>query len=255
MILIADNLNAMNPVVAEALGRLDPGPIQALARRCEEAGAAWLALNPGFLSPRREDRMAFMVEAVEQAASARILLDSPHPRILAAGLAVCRGRAAVNALTLDREKVLEIPRLAAAHGADLVVLLAGERGYTPVRMEEKIALALELREHALREGLGDEDLIFDPVLPSLRAEDARVQIAEGVKTVRALSSGAILGAPARTMAGLSNLRSGFRKRIPPSVDQTCLALLAGAGMEFILADALDPQVLDTLRLVNALQGG
>lgn len=244
----------MNPIVADALKRLDPEPIKTLAVQCEAAGATWLDLNPGFLSSRHQDRMAFMVETVQQTTSARILLDSPHPWILAAGLAVCKGRPAINALTLDKEKLSVIPRLAADHGAELVILLAGERGYTPSRMEEKIALALELREHAGRAGLKDEDLIFDPVLPSLSWEDALSQIAEGVKVVRALSSGSILSVPARTMAGLSNLRSGMRKRILPLVDQTCLALLAGAGLELILVDALDPTVSETLRLIRAFRG-
>lgn len=47
MILAADNLNVLNPVVAAALQSLNPHPLQELARRCEEAGAQWLDLNPG----------------------------------------------------------------------------------------------------------------------------------------------------------------------------------------------------------------
>ena len=51
MIVAADNLHALNPVVAAALKDLDPGPLQELARRCEQAGAKILDLNPGFLAP------------------------------------------------------------------------------------------------------------------------------------------------------------------------------------------------------------
>jgi len=38
MRLAADNLHALNPVVADALRNLDPGPLQELARRCELPG-------------------------------------------------------------------------------------------------------------------------------------------------------------------------------------------------------------------------
>jgi hypothetical protein len=63
MMVVADNLDAANPAVADALKNLDPKPLQELARRCQVAGAKLLDLNPGYLSKQQEDRMAFMVEA------------------------------------------------------------------------------------------------------------------------------------------------------------------------------------------------
>ena len=50
MIVVADNLNVVNPVVAAALQNLEAGPLQELARRCEQAGAKILDINPGYLS-------------------------------------------------------------------------------------------------------------------------------------------------------------------------------------------------------------
>jgi 5-methyltetrahydrofolate corrinoid/iron sulfur protein methyltransferase len=65
LIIAADNLEPLNPVIAQALASLDPLPLQELARRLEQAGASLLDINPGYLSPRHYDRMAFMVEAVQ----------------------------------------------------------------------------------------------------------------------------------------------------------------------------------------------
>lgn len=100
MIIAADNLTGANPVVAEALGELKPQPLQDLARRCAGAGAKILDLNPGYLSRRREDRLAFMVEAVQAVTDLPLMLDSPNPRVLARGLAVCRDKPILNAVTL-----------------------------------------------------------------------------------------------------------------------------------------------------------
>ena len=88
LIIAADNLNILNPAVAQALKALDPRPLQELARRLEQAGADLIDINPGFLPPRRHDRMAFMVEAVQQVTNLRLILDSPDARVLARGLAV-----------------------------------------------------------------------------------------------------------------------------------------------------------------------
>jgi 5-methyltetrahydrofolate corrinoid/iron sulfur protein methyltransferase len=252
MLLAADNIQALNPVVSDALRILDAKPIQELALTCEKKGAHLIDLNPGYLSRRNEDRMAFLVEAVQEVTSLRLILDSPNPRVLAKGLEVCRDTPLLNALSLEPQKVQEILPLAASHGTGLVILLMDEHSFTPPSTEEKIALALELRELSLAAGIKDEDLIFDPVLPNLSWDDAYPRISEDVKTVRLLASGAIVQEPCKTMVGLSNLRSGRTERYSPAIEQHCLALLAGAGLHLALANVLRSEVMDTLELVNRM---
>ncbi len=252
MLLAADNLHALNPVVRDALHDLDPKPLGELAVRCVRAGAKLLDINPGYLSARNEDRMAFMVEAVQEAVPVRLVLDSPNPKLLALGLAACREKPILNGLSLEERKLREIIPLAVEHGTPVIVLLMNEKSYTPVDMEGKIALALEIREHALAGGLTDEDLIYDPVLPNLTWPDATSQISECIRTVRMLAGGSILQTPARTIAGISNLRSGVRRRFPPIVETTCLSALAGAGLEFALANALDSNLMETCYLLKQL---
>jgi cobalamin-dependent methionine synthase I len=252
MILAADNLQIFNPVVAKALEAKDPRPLQELARRCREAGAAILDLNPGFLSKRQEDRLAFMVDAVQEAVDLPLILDSPKANILAKGLAACRGKPILNALTLEPEKLGEILPLAAAHRTDLVLLLLDERSFPAPTLEGKIALAVELREQALAAGMSPEQLIYDPVLPNLSWPDAWEQARECIKTVRLLAAGAIFPEPARTMAGLSNLRSHLRRVYPLEVELTCLGMLAGAGLSITLADLLQPGFKEGSKLIREL---
>ncbi len=252
MLIAADNIHAMNPTVSDALRRLDPGPIRELTRSCERNGAHLIDLNPGYLSPRHEDRMQFLVETVQEVTSLRLILDSPNARVLARGLAACRDTPILNALSLEPQKLQEILPLAAENGTDLVLLLMDARSFTPPSTEEKIALALELREHALSAGMNQESLIFDPVLPNLSWDDAFLRIAEDIKTVRLLASGAILQEPARTMVGLSNLRSGHSSSHPAEIDRTCLTLLVGAGLHIALANALNPALLELSTLLRRL---
>ncbi len=250
LIIAADNLNILNPAVAQALKALDPRPLQELAQRLEQAGAGLIDINPGFLPPQRHDRMAFMVEAVQQVTNLRLILDSPDARVLARGLAACNTPPILNACTLETDKLREILPLAAAHHTDLVLLLLDARSFPAATLEGKITLALELREHALAAGLTDARLIFDPVLPNLTWPDAWAQVGEVVKTVRLLHEGGLWGEPARTMAGLSNLRSGLRQTYPPRVEEAILALLAGAGMKLALVDVLQPGLMETVRVIN-----
>ena len=250
LIIAADNLNILNPAVAQALEALAPRPLQELARRVEQAGAGLIDINPGFLPPRRHDRMAFMVEAVQQVTNLRLILDSPDARVLARGLAACNTPPILNACTLEPDKLREILPLAAANHADLVLLLLDARSFPAATLEGKITLALVLREHALAAGLTDDQLIFDPVLPNFTWPDAWAQVGEVVKTVRLLNGGDLWGEPARTMAGLSNLRSGLRHTYPLRVEEAVLGVLAGAGLNMALVDVLQPGLMETVRVIN-----
>lgn len=252
MLLAADNLHGLNPVIAEAMQKLDPKPIRELVGRIESVAPTFIDINPGYLSRRNEDRMAFLVETVQEASSRRLILDSPNPRLLARGLSVCKEKPILNALSGEKEKIDEILPLAAEHGTDLVILLMDERSFTPPSLEEKLSLALELRELALAAGLSSEDLIFDPVLPNLSWDDAYFRIAEDVRTVRLLAGGAVFQEPARTMAGLSNIRSGARERFPFEVEETCMKMLAGAGLTLVLANVLQPELISAFQVVERM---
>jgi 5-methyltetrahydrofolate corrinoid/iron sulfur protein methyltransferase len=254
MIIAADNLTGANPVVAQALKDLNPRPLQDLASHCAKAGAHLLDLNPGYLSRRHEDRMAFLVEAVQEVTTLPLILDSPNPRVLAGGLAACRDKPILNAVTLEEEKLQEILPLAAAHQTQLVLLLLDEKSHPPPTLEGKVALAVELRERCLAAGLTDEQLIFDPVLPNLRWPDAWPQTGADFQTIRYLASGSLFGVPVNTMVGLSNLRSGLRNMYPVQLEITVLALLAGAGLTHVLADVLNPVLQEHLQLLAQVMG-
>lgn len=207
-------------------------------------------INPGYLPARHEDRMAFMVEAVQQVSRLRLMLDSPNPRVLAKGLAVCDQPPVLNALTLEEAKLRETLPVAAAHDTDLVLLLLDESSFSPPSLDDKVAVAMQLRDAALAAGVKEERLIFDPVLPNLTWPDAFARVSEIIKLVRLLADGALFQTSARTMVGLSNLRSGLRHTYPSELEEACLYMLAGAGLSWVLADVLRPEVMEAVRFIN-----
>jgi 5-methyltetrahydrofolate corrinoid/iron sulfur protein methyltransferase len=252
MKIVADNLNALNPVVFQAIKKCDAGPIQALALQCVKAKANFIDINPGYLSKGQEDRMAFMVEAVQAVTGLDLILDSPDPRVLAKGLAVCQGRTVINALTLEERKLEEILPLAVEYQTPLVLLLLDAHSRPATTLEGKIALAIELRERALTAGLPEERLLYDPLLPHLSWPDAFSQIKAVIEIVRYLSSGALFNNPAQTMVGLSNLQSGYGRKDSSILEKICLSLLAGAGLSHVLANVLRPELGQVLQQIQPL---
>jgi 5-methyltetrahydrofolate corrinoid/iron sulfur protein methyltransferase len=253
MLLAADNLNALNPVVAASLKHLDKKPLQDLVRRLDQTGIDLIDLNPGFLSPRQEDRMVFLVEAVQEVSTTRLILDSPNAAVLAKGLAVCQQPPILNALTLEEPKLQEILPLAAQAGTDLALLFVDAQSMVPSTLEEKLALAARLRDLCLTAGIHETHLIYDPVMPNLSWPDVYYQTTAVIKTIRLLAGGAVFGESARTMVGLSNLRSGRRQLYPLELETSCLGLLAGAGLDIALLDVFQPGILSQVHLLQQLQ--
>ncbi len=64
MKIAADNMQITNKVIERAIKELDPAPVQDLVRRCEDAGADIIDINPGPLSRGGEEKMPFLVETV-----------------------------------------------------------------------------------------------------------------------------------------------------------------------------------------------
>ncbi len=244
MILAADNVNAMNPVVADAMERLDPRPIGELAGRMVAAGADLIDVNPGYLSRRKRDRMAFLVEAIEDATEVGLILDSPDAEVLKLGLAATRRPPILSAVTLEPAKLDGVLPLAVEQGTDLVALLLDDRSMAPPRVEEKLGLAVEIWRHATDAGLDPDRLIIDPVLPNLSWPDALDQVKASIETVRMIASGDLFGAPLRTMAGLSNLLSGVRAHHPAAIEPETLRDLAEAGLSIGLVDARNQGLTD-----------
>ncbi len=228
----------MNPVVAKALADRDAGPLSELVQRLSDAGADLMDINPGHLSRRRLDGMGFLVDAVQSVSELPLVLDSPQPEVLAGAIPACRRPPVLNALTTEPHRLRSTLPLAAKHGLDLVLLLIDERSAVPSGLEEKVSVALQLVQAASDAGVGLQRLIVDPVLPSLSWPDADVQLEAAVELVRLVAGGELLGTAVRTMAGLSNLRSGLHRQFPRSLELKVLRRLQDVGLHYALMDPL-----------------
>ncbi len=253
MIVVADNLRITLPAVSRAVDQLDPGPIRQLAAACRDAGARAIDINSGPLSRRPEERMTFLVNTVQQAVDLPIVLDTANPRAMAAGLAVCRRPVTINGISLEPWKLEQILPLARQHDGDVIAYLLGPDGHVPVdaagRMENAVALFNQLQTA----GISPERIIIDPVVAPLVWQDGNRQNMAVLEVIRTLPD--LLGAPVRTIAGLSNLTTGA-----PNPEARCryqkvfLPMLAAAGLDIILMNVLDPAVIHVATACRNITG-
>jgi 5-methyltetrahydrofolate corrinoid/iron sulfur protein methyltransferase len=254
MIVVADNLRITLPAVQSALERLEPEPIRQMANACKAAGARAMDINSGPLTRNPAEKMTFLVRSVQACVDLPLVLDTTNPDAMAAGLVTCNGRATINGVSLEPEKLQRILPLAKQTDADLVAYLLRPDGHVPADAAGRMEAAVQLFAECEKAGISPERLIFDPIVAPLAWQDGNRQNMAVLETIRNLPD--LLGEPVRTMAGLSNLTTGApdaaaRKRY----QQAFLPMLAAAGTDFILMNALDPDLMRTVAACRNITAG
>lgn len=253
MLIIADNLHVVNPVVATAMANFDPGPVRNLVLQCRDAGAQAIDINSGPLSKSPEKYFAFLVETVQDTVALPLMLDTTNAIALKAGLETCRNRPIINGFSLEPAKIEQILPLAADHDADIIGYLLGPDSQVPAEADEMMAIAVELFDVFSQSGLPRERLIIDPVIAPVSWDNGIRHNQAVLSLLKSLPD--LLGGPVRTIAGVSNLASGpmpIRRKI--ELEKAYLPMLAAAGLEMALLNVFHDATVQTARVCDALLG-
>jgi len=253
MLIVADNLNILDPEIARAVDTENPEPIQRCVRRCIDSGARAIDINSGPLLRRPEQDFTFLVEAVQAVTTLPLFLDTANPGAIEAGLAVCRNPAVINGFSLEPAKLEEILPLSVAYDTDIIGYLLDVRSRVPMERDEMMATAVALFG-AYRESGGDPSrLIIDPVITPLSWEDGIRRNRSVIHLIRSLSD--LLGESVRTVAGLSNLATGpIPDEKKAAVETAFLPMLAAAGLDMVLMNVHRRNTVQTAKAVNAMMG-
>ena len=253
MMIVADNLHVVNPVVADAILRMDSGPVGDLVLRCQTAGAQAIDINSGPLPKEPAGHFSFLIETVQQYTSLPLVLDTTNPVALEAGLRVCRRPPVINGFSLEPYKLEHILPLAIANDVDVIGYLLGPNSQVPVDQEEIMALAVEVFDVYTRAGGDPQRLIIDPVITPLSWDNGIRHNRAVLEVIPALPD--LLGVSPRTIAGVSNLASGpYPQARKIELERTFLAMLAAAGLDMALLNVFHGPTVRTAGLCNALLG-
>jgi 5-methyltetrahydrofolate--homocysteine methyltransferase len=215
--------------------------VAAQAQAQAAAGARYLDINVDAFSADVEERcaaMRWMAETAQASAPPALSIDSSHPAVLEAGLAVCdraRGAPLLNSASLER---LDAIALAARHNAAVVASAAGAHAI-PHAAAERLENLARLTALLAEAGIAGGRLFFDPlVLPvGVEPEQAGVTLAV-IRELRRQH-----GAAVHIAGGFSNVSFGMPRRQLLNAVFTRLALEAGAD-----AGIVDPLVAGPARL-------
>jgi len=211
-----------------------------------EGGAHIIDINMG---EPFSDEAALMVQAVTMAqerCDLPICIDSSVIEALEAGLGAYKGKALVNSITCETDRIEAVLPLIKEHGAAIICLTNGEEGI-PVLWEERFEFCKRLVDivHGKWE-IPMEDIVIDALAMPIGAEPMSAY--HLFKTLEAIQSEFGLN----TTLGASNTSFGMPRR--HTLNGTFLAMAAGAGLTSAIMDARSPECVAAVRGSDVMLG-
>jgi 5-methyltetrahydrofolate--homocysteine methyltransferase len=148
-------------------GDLTTVSVDALAQ--VQAGADMVDVNAGIPLVDEPELLSAMLRTVQQTVEVPICIDSSVIEALEAGLSVYEGRALVNSVTAEDERLEEILPLVARHGAAVIGLANDETGI-PETPEKRLECARKIVLAAGDFGIAPGDVVIDPLAMTVGAD-------------------------------------------------------------------------------------
>jgi cobalamin-dependent methionine synthase I len=247
MNIIGENIHIIAQSVKDALRERDAEFFKTLALKQVEAGAWAVDLNLGPRKKDWEEVFPWMVKAVEAVVDVPLSIDTTNVNGMEAALqTVTKAQPILNSTSADPERLEKVPELAKKYNAKLIALTMTKSGI-PVGADERIGIALEtLIPRCLELDIPIEDLIIDPLV--LTVSGCQEYGPECIEAVRTLQFA--WDPPPGISVGLSNVSNAVPHKNRPLINQVYCAMLMGAGLPMMIADPLDKELIDVIRIVE-----
>jgi 5-methyltetrahydrofolate--homocysteine methyltransferase len=210
-----------------------------------EAGAHMLDVNAGIPLADEPGILAQTISLVQSVTDVPLCIDSSIVEALEAGLSAYQGKALVNSVTGEEERLERVLPLVAKHGAAVVAITNDETGISEdpdVRFE----VARRIVERAADHGIGPEDIVVDPLLMPIGAmATAGTQVFRLVRRLREELK-------VNSICGASNVSFGLPNR--HALSATFLAMAIASGMTAAITNPLHEEIRQAVAAADVLMG-
>jgi len=207
-------------------------------------GAMVLDVNMGAPLVDETELMVRAVKLIQGVTDLPLCLDSSIVEVLDAGLAAYEGKALVNSVTAEDERLEAILPLVARHGA-AVIALPNDEEEIPEDPRRRVELARKVIDVATgKYGMAIEDIVIDPLAMPVGADTTL-----GLKTLETI---ALLREEfgVNMTLGASNVSFGMPDR--HTIGATFLPMAISAGLTSAIMDARSPQIVRAVKAADLL---
>lgn len=215
------------------------------AKEQEEAGAYLLDVNAGMPGINEKETMLQMIRELTQVSSLPLCMDSSHVEVIEAALRRYPGRALVNSVSAESEKMKQLLPIVKKYGAMFLLLPLSEEGL-PENEEEKRKRIQYVMEEAFALGFTREDIVVDGLVNTIGAGKKAAK--DALATIRYCTEELKVA----TSVGLSNISFGLPAR--NYVNGAFLAMAMEAGLTMAIANPCNSMLKGMLLAADVLLG-
>ncbi len=209
--------------------------VRTMALEQEENGAKILDINMGMNGIDEKDMMLKTIYEVTSTVDCPLCIDSSHVDIIEAALRIYPGRALINSISLEQEKIENLLPIAKKYGAMFILLPLSDAGL-PKDATEKHGIIREIVSRAEAIGLNKEDIVVDGLVATIGA-NARAAL-ECFETFSYCRNELELP----TVCGLSNISFGLPER--SYVNTAFLTMAIANGLTMAIANPSQEQLMN-----------
>ncbi len=246
MLVVGELINASRKAIGEAIKAADAKAIQDVAIQQQERGADFIDVNAGIFVGEESAYMNWLIETVQQAVDRPCCIDSPDPQVVDQALAVHQGPPMINSISLEKERYEAMLPVISKGKCKVVALCMSDSGM-PETAEDRFAIAEELVNKLVQQGLQQGDIYVDPLVQPVSTDDRYgMEFLKAIRMIMTRLDGV------HTVCGLSNISYGLPKR--GLLNRTFMAMAVASGLDGAIVNPLDRQMMATIQAAEALAG-
>ena len=245
-VIIGERINPTGrKILAAEMTAGDFTRVEADARAQVEAGAHMLDVNAGIPLADEPAILARAIQLVQSITDVPLCIDSSIVAALEAGLAVYKGKALVNSVTGEDERLEAVLPLVKKYGAAVIAISNDETGISE-DPDVRYAVAKKIVERAMDHGIPASDVVVDPlVMPIGAINQAGVQVMRLVHRLRTELK-------VNTSCGASNISFGLPNR--DGINSAFLTMAMAAGMTSAITNPLHVEVIKACMGADVMLG-
>lgn len=209
------------------------------------AGASLLDVNMGLSGINELEMMKEAIKMLSPLSSCPLCLDSTSPEVMEAALRLYPGRALLNSVSAEKDRIEKMLPLVKKYGA-VFVLLPVTDSTVPEELEERKEVTLSVLSEAEKLGLDVEDCIIDGLVMTVSSSPNAPQVTADF--VNWCSS----TLKANTTGGISNVSFGMPERAV--LNSGFLNLLIGKGLTTAIINPSSKTMMNIKFSTDALLG-
>jgi 5-methyltetrahydrofolate--homocysteine methyltransferase len=210
-----------------------------------EAGAHMLDVNAGIPLADEPAILAKAIKIVQSVTDVPLSIDSSIVAALESGLAAYEGKALLNSVTGEEERLEAVLPLVKKYGCAVIGISNDETGISE-DPNARFDIAKKIVERAMDHGIPKEDVLIDPlVMPIGALRYAGRQVFAILRRLRAE-----LGVNA--CCGASNVSFGLPHRGP--LNGTFLAMMIANGLTSAITNPIEPEIKHAIMAADVMTG-